>query len=73
MSKELAGKFAVVRWLNDDNRLSVHNQKYFMEPQKQTYVPGDEEGIACYPGVPGKGQYRILAVGGKYKRKYVCE
>ena len=59
--------FAVVRWLNDANRLSVHNTKYFLEPKKEKYIPGDE-GLACYPGYPGKWNFRVLAVGGKHPK-----
>jgi hypothetical protein len=60
----MADKFAAVRWLNDNNLLSVHCQKHFLEPRKDTYIPGDD-GLACYPGHPGKWHFRILAVGGR--------
>ncbi|KAH3721384.1 hypothetical protein DPMN_064307 [Dreissena polymorpha] len=43
-----SGKFAVVRWLNDGNKLSVFNVKYFIDPIKKVYVPGDE-GFSCFP------------------------
>ena len=60
--------FAVVRWLNDNNRLSVHNSKYFLgSKKKENYTPGDE-GIACYPGFPGKWNFRVIAVGGKHPK-----
>jgi hypothetical protein len=59
-----AKQFAVVRWLNDNNLLSVHCQKHFLEPKKDIYVQGDE-GFACYPGHSGKWHFRILAVGGE--------
>lgn len=58
-------RFAVVRWLNDDNKLSVHNVKYFLDPIKSVYVPGDE-GVSCFPGESGKWHFRLLAFGGKY-------
>lgn len=56
-------KYAVMRWLNDNNKLSVHGMKYILN-SKENYKPGDE-GEACYPGYPGSWKFRILTVGGK--------
>ncbi|CAG2223084.1 unnamed protein product [Mytilus edulis] len=54
-----------MRWLNDKNKVSVHDLKYILEP-KEKYSVGDE-GDACYPGSPGIWRYRILCLGGKKK------
>lgn len=55
---------AVMRWLNDYNRLSVHSLKFVLEPAKPSV---GTTGIAKYPGYPGLWQYRILKMGGKFQ------
>ena len=55
-----------MRWLNDNNKLSVPDQKYILVPEKSVYKPEDG-GYACFPGFPGRSKFRILAVGGKVK------
>ncbi|XP_060589055.1 uncharacterized protein LOC132744375 [Ruditapes philippinarum] len=54
-----ATEFAVMRWLDDGNRLSVHATKYVIEPKQQTYKPGDT-GLSVFKGYPGKWKYRVL-------------
>ena len=59
-------KFAVMRWLTDGNRISVHNLKYVTEPKlpKEEYKPGIC-GLSVFVGFPGLWKFRILNVGGK--------
>lgn len=54
-------KFAVMRWINDGNRLSVHNLKYV---SYEEYKPG-MGGLSVF--VEGRWKFRILKVGGKFK------
>ena len=57
-------KFAVMRWLNDKNKVSVLSTKYICEPKKLIFSPGDTE-VSRFPGTKKLWQFRILAVGGK--------
>lgn len=59
-------KFAVMRWLTDGNRLSVHNLMYVTEPKLryEEYKPG-MCGLSVFVGFPGLWKFRILNVGGK--------
>jgi hypothetical protein len=66
MVEENKNNFAVMRWLNDGNRLSVHCLKQVVEPK----LPVDQYkvglcGLSLYPGYPGRWQFRILKVGRK--------
>ncbi|KAL4228627.1 hypothetical protein ACF0H5_011675 [Mactra antiquata] len=59
-----------MRWLDDGNRLSVHNLKEVVEPK----IPLDDykcgmRGLSKYRGYPGLWQFRILNVGGKQEMK----
>lgn len=63
MSEETPA-FAVMRWLNDGNRLSVHSLRHVVEPKDGDFRVG-MCGMAKYPGYPGIWQYRILKLGGK--------
>ena len=58
--------FAVMRWLNDGNRLSVHSLKHIVEPKLPlTEYKMGMCGEAVYTGYKGLWKFRILAVGGK--------
>lgn len=58
--------FAVMRWITDGNRLSVHDLKYVSEPKlpHDQYVPG-MCGLSVFVGFEGLWKFRILKVGGK--------
>ena len=58
--------FAVLRWVDDRNRLSVHSLKQVQEPKLplHLYKPG-MCGTALYPGYPREWKFRILKIGGK--------
>jgi hypothetical protein len=67
MSKKLAeNKFAVMRWLTDNNRLSVHDLNYVSSPKMplDDFKPG-MCGLSVFVGFPGLWEFRILNVGGK--------
>lgn len=67
MSKKSAeNKFAVMRWLTDNNRLSVHDLNYVSSPKMplDDYKPG-MCGLAVFVGFSGLWEFRILNVGGK--------
>lgn len=59
-------KFAVMRWLTDGDRLSVHDLYYVSSPKLPVdeYKPGTC-GLSVYVGFPGLWKFRILNVGGK--------
>ncbi|KAJ8307918.1 hypothetical protein KUTeg_014528, partial [Tegillarca granosa] len=57
-------EFAVMRWTNDGNRLSIHNLKWVIEPKDVSLKVGTE-GKARYCGYPGLWQFRILRIGEK--------
>lgn len=57
-------KFAIMRWLNDKNKVSVLSTKYIIEPQKGVYYPADI-GISKFPGSRKIWNFRILNIGGK--------
>lgn len=57
--------YSVMQWTNDRNRVSVHNNKYIVEPKKDSYEIGDT-GSAVYPGYPGRWTFVILNVGCKF-------
>ena len=57
--------YAVMKWTDDGNRLSVHHVKHIVEPKRPSYNVGDD-GLAVYPGYAGKWSFVILAIGGKH-------
>lgn len=57
-------EFAVMRWTNDGNRVSVHNLKWVIEPKDVSFKVGTE-GVARFCGYPGLWQFRILRIGGR--------
>lgn len=59
--------FAVMRWLEDGNRLSVHALKHVVEPKLpiNSYKAG-MCGESLFKGYPGTWKFRILAVGGRH-------
>lgn len=61
--------YALMRWLNDYNRVSIIDLKHVQEPVVDTYIPG-MTGKSRYPGYPGLYQFRILKVGGHGGKVY---
>lgn len=57
-------EWAVMRWLNDNNRLSVHHLKYVTEPMDGTIEVGTV-GLSKFPNYKGLWQFRCLRIGGK--------
>jgi len=64
--------YAVMRWIDDGSRLSVHNLKQVIEPRipVNAFKPSDN-GTAKFRGYPGIWKFKILAVGGKFMYLYL--
>lgn len=61
-------QYAIMEWLDDGNRLSIHHLKHVVEPVKSwnDFKTGDA-GLSLYPGTGDRRwQFKIHGVGGKY-------
>lgn len=68
MERTQQNQYAIMEWLNDGNKLSIHHLKHVVEPVKSwnDFQAGDS-GLALYPGTgDSRWQFKIHDVGGKF-------